>query len=75
MRIQRSNDDDKEIRVMISDIITENLHKRASSADSATQASVMSLENIDRCFNLKPCTETIITATLINRRCCCKEDS
>jgi len=63
MRIQRSSNDEPEIKIMISDIIAENLHKRTASADSATQASVLSMDNIDRCFNLKPCKGTIITAT------------
>ena len=63
MRIQRISNDEPEIKVMISDIIAENLHKRTASADSATQTSVMSLDNINRCFNLKLCTGTIVTAT------------
>ena len=51
MRIQRSSNDEPEIKVMISDIIAENLHKRTASADSATQSTAVLTSNHARALS------------------------
>ena len=56
-------EDEEHITVLISDIIAENCTSKTAAADSATQASVLAMEHKSRCFDIKPCKGTIITAT------------
>jgi hypothetical protein len=56
-------ENEEHVTVLISDIIAENCTSKTAAADSATQASVLAMEHKSRCFDIKPCKGTIITAT------------